>query len=229
MVTFGKTYAVSDGVTGADASPDEEALYLGPDEAQALFGCTLSAEQSRWIQAAINAWCNRTSLWPTEWESGPLRVPSDRQEVRVPVLPVIRVLEAAGRYGLQRRDRQGWNSFAYGLSPILALNAAARPQWTSIDVNAIELSPAEGLIFLPFSSLLAPYSYIRLKILSGLIEIPHRVKAAVVEIANIMGAMGASTRTRYTVGRVSRSFSAPSFISPMAEQMLAPFVVQELA
>ncbi len=225
MVTYLKTFAVSDGVTGADTTPETEALYLTPLEAESVFGCSLSEQQSRFIQATINAHCNRTSLWPTQIESGPLQIPADRQETRFPVTPIIRILEAAGRYGLQRRDRQGWNSFAYGLSPILALNAAARPQWTPINVDAIEVSPAEGLIFLPFSSMLVPYSYVRLTVLAGLIQIPHRVKAAVIEIANNMGAMGISTRTKYAVGRVSRQFSTPSFISPLAESMLAPFVV----
>ena len=229
MPGFGRTFQVSDGVTAAETTPEIEALYLRPEEAQAIFGCTVTEEQARYIQAVINAYCNRTSLWPTEVETGPMRVPSDRQEIRVPVLPVIRVLAAAGRYGLQRRDRQGWNSFAYGLSPILALNAAARPQWTTIDVESIELSPAEGLVFLPFSSMLAPYSYVRLRYLAGLIDMPHRVKAAAVEIANAMGAMGVSHRTRYSVGRVSRQFSSPTFVTPLAAQMLQAYVVSEYA
>lgn len=225
MVTFLRTFQVSDGITAAEATPGTEELYLPPDEAMAVFGCTLSAEQGRFIQAVIDSHCNRTTLWPCEIETGPIRIPSDRQECRVPVTPVIRILEAAGRYGLQRRDRQGWNSFAYGLSTILVLNAAARPQWTAINVDTIELSPAEGLIFLPFSSMLAPYSYVRLRLLCGLIQMPHRVKAAVVEIANNMAAKGVSDRTRYAVGRVSRQFASPSFITPLAEKMLAPFVV----
>jgi hypothetical protein len=95
-------------------------------------------------------------------------------------------------------------------------------------VDAIELSPAEGLIFLPFSSMLLPYSYVRLRVLSGLIQIPHRVKAAVIEIANTMASMGTSNRVRYAVGRVSRQFSSPTFVTPLAESMLAPFVVQSL-
>ena len=228
MVTmFGKTFQVSDGVTGAESTPDTEGLYLTSEQALAVFGCTISEEQLRWIQAAINAHCNRTSLWPTEIETGPVRIPLDRQEMRVPVTPVITILEAAGRYGHQRRDRQGWNTFQYGLSPILALNAAARPQWTAIDVHTIELSYAEGVLFLPWSSLLAPYSYVRIKYLAGLIDIPHRVKAAIVEIANTMGAMGVSNRVRYGVGRLNRTFANSSFITPMAAQMLAPFVVQE--
>lgn len=229
MVNFLKTFQISDGVTAAEATPGAEALYLQPEEALGIFGCQLSAETARFVNALIDSYCNRTSLYPVVWESGPIRVPSDRQEVRLPVLPVIKILEAAGRYGLQRRDRQGWNSFAYGLSPILALNAAARPQWTSISVDAIELSPAEGLVFLPFSSLLLPYSYVRLKVLSGLVDIPHRIKAAVVEIANAISQKGVSDRQKYTVGRVSRQFASDSFITPLARQLLQPFVVSEYA
>lgn len=229
MGTFGQTFQVNQGVIASDATPGLEALYLPPDEALHIFGCTLSEEQGRFIQAVINTHCNRPSLWPTVWESGPIRVASDRSEIRLPLLPVIRLLAAAGRYGLQRRDRQGWNNFAYGLAPILALNAAARPQWTEIDVESIELSPAEGILFLPFSSMLAPYSYIRISALCGLVDMPHRVKAAVVEIANAMGAMGVSHRTRYSVGRVSRQFASASFLTPLAAQMLQPFVVMEYA
>lgn len=212
-------------MTGADTTPETEALYLTPLEAESVFGCSLSEPQSRFIQATINAHCNRTSLWPTLIESGPISVASDRQETRFPVTPIIRILEAAGRYGLQRRDRQGWNSFAYGLSPILALSAAARPQWTPINVDAIELSPAEGIIFLPWSSMLMPFNMVRFILIAGLIQIPHRVKAAVIEIANNMGAKGVSDRQRYAVGRVSRQFASASFVTPLAESFLAPFVV----
>ncbi len=228
LVTFLRTFSVSDGVTGTDTTPETEALYLTPLEAESIFGCSLSEQQGRFIQATINAHCNRTTLWPCEIETGPLQIPGDRQETRVPVTPVIRILEAAGRYGMQRRDRQGWNSFAYGLSPILALNAAARPQWTPINVDAIELSPAEGIVFLPWSSLLLPFSWVRIRYIAGLIQIPHRVKAAVIEIANNMSAKGVSDRQRYAVGRVSRQFASASFVTPLAESMLAPFVMQSL-
>lgn len=229
MPSFLRTFSVSDGVVAAETSPTTEELYATPHEMEALYGCPISEQQLRAIQSLINGHCNRASLWPTELESSPLHIPMDRQETRLAVTPVISVLEAAGRYGFGRRDRLGWNAVQHGYAAILAITAAAKPAWTPIDVNAIEYDPSTGIIYLPWSLYFAPFSYVKVRYIAGYITIPARVKMAIAELANSMSGRGMSDRVRYSVGRVSRQFAGDSFVTPQAQQLLAPFVVSELA
>ena len=227
MPTFLKTFQVNQGVIAAETSPTTpEDLYVTSQELQQLYGCAASDEDIRFAMSLINAHCNRASLWPTEIEET-VRMPSDRQETRLNVTPVIKIMEAAGRYGLGRRDKQGYNQWAYGLGAVLALSGS-KPQYAPIDINSIDLMPETGVVYIPWSLYFMVYTTIRFRYLAGWIEIPNRAKTAVADIINTTHAMGVSNRTSYTAGRVSRRYSNPSFISPMAEQLLVPFVVHSL-
>jgi hypothetical protein len=224
MVTFLKTFAVNDGVTGSEALPGSEDLYITPAELFNAFGCSATEEEIRFVMSLINTHCGRTSLWPTEIEET-RRIPHDRQETRLTVTPVIKLLDLAGRYSYGRRDRQSWNNMNQGYAGILAMTAAARPQWSPINPDFCELQPENGILYLPWSMLIFPFSTVRCRYSAGFIEIPARVKAAVAELLNSIKARGISDRVRYNVGRVSRTFSSDTFVTKQAEQLLAPFVV----
>lgn len=227
MPTFLKTFQVNQGVIASERSPETpEDLYVTSQELKQLYGCGASDEDIRFAMSLINTHCNRASLWPCEIEEQKA-LPSDRQETRLSVTPVIRVLEAAGRYGFGRRDKVGYNQWAYGLGAVLALSGA-KPQYAPIDVNSIDLMPETGVIYIPWSIYFATYTTIRVRYLAGWIEIPARVKTCIAEIINTTHAMGVSQRTSYTAGRVSRKYATPDFLSPMAQKMLQPFVVTAL-
>lgn len=210
------------------ASNTEGTLYATPEEMLALYGCSIAEEKLRAIQSLIDAHCCRPTLWPYVYEH-PLTIPADRQETRLPVTPVITILAASGRYGYGRRDRQAYNHVYGNYNALLVLAGAAKPQWTEIDTAAIECDSATGQIYLPYSTLILPYSMVRVKYEAGWITIPARVKMAIAEISNTMAQKGSSDRIRYSVGRVSRSFSGDSFVSADAKRYLEPFVVHSLA
>lgn len=227
---FVKSYNVTDGIVASEATPSgSEALYASPQELTQLFGCSGVTEADiRFAMGLIHSHCNRASLWPTEVLEGPYEIPTGRQETRLHVTPVIQILEAAGRFGLARRDRQGWNNLYQGLNPLLVLAGSGLPQWTPLDVSLIECDAASGILYLPLSGMLMPYSMIRIRAISGFISIPFRIKTALAELINSTHAKGVSDRTRYSAGRITRQYAGTSFITPLAEQMLQPFVVRAL-
>jgi hypothetical protein len=225
-VPFIKSMQVTDGVIASETTPTTEELYITPSELEATFCCSATEAQLRFVQACINTHCNRASLWPCEYLFE-RNIPYGRQEVGLPVLPVISVSEAAGRWSYGRRDRIGWQQGLYGYNQILALAAASNPQWSPIDVSAIEINHASGILYLPMTFMLQPFSLVRIRALCGYITIPARCKAAVAEILNTMAAKGVSDRNRYTVGRITRQFTSTTWISQQAADLLSPFVVSE--
>lgn len=223
---FVKSFQVSDGVISSETTPETEEMYVTGSELEALYGCGATDAQIRWVQSCINAYCNRASLWPCEYLFE-RNIPFGRQEVGLPVLPVIQVSEAAGRWSYGRRDRIGWQQGLYGYNQILALTAASNPQWSPIDVSAIEINHASGILYLPMTFMLQPFSLVRIRAICGYITIPARIKSCFAEILNSMSARGVSDRTRRTVGRVSSTFASDTFITPQAKMFLEPFVVRE--
>ena len=225
-----RTFQASMGVTASEpaASSALDTLYATPAEILALYGCVITEEQIRAIHSLIEAYCCRPTLWPYEYEHQ-LTIPADRQETRLPVTPVVRLVAAAGRFGYGRRDRQGYNNLYGNYNALLLLAGAARPQWAEIPVDACEIDAATGQLYLPYSTMLVPYSMVRIRYEAGLIEIPARVKMAIAEIANTMTQKGVSDRTRYSVGRVSRTFAGDSFLTADAKMYLQPYVITSMA
>ena|SRR5258706_588480 len=226
MTRYLRTFQVNAGTIAADVVPTEtEDLYCSPDELFALFGCRPTEADVRHAQVIINSHCNRATLWPAEYQTPALDIPSGRQETRLGITPVISITEAAGRYALGRRDHQGWNNLYNSMNPLLVLASTGIPQWQPIDTRFIEVDASTGVVYLPWSSMLLPFTLVRLRFIAGLIEIPFRVKAAVNEIINSTHARGVSDRMKFSVGRISRTYSSKSFLTPMAEQYLQPWVV----
>src|SRR6266853_1778527 len=101
--TFLKSFQVNHGTLGDAAPEGVDDLYITPEEMNALWGCQVSEADIRAAMTLINATCARPSLFPCEFDSGPIELPYDRQETRLPITPVISITEAAGRFGLGRR------------------------------------------------------------------------------------------------------------------------------
>ena len=226
-----RTFSDTDGIIAGERTPEEpEQLYATPDELGALFGVRISEASIRFAMSLIHAFCNRPSLWPIEIRHPPMRLPDNRAVGRIPITPVIQIVEASGRFTYAgRRDRVAQNTFWYGYNAILALNGAL-PAFTEINTALIQCDGATGIFTLPYSQMLIPYNEVVLVTLSGYVEIPSRIKAALAEITNSVQSRGVSDRVAYNVGRVSRKYAPGSntFISPQAQQLLQPFVVQGL-
>ena len=226
MVTFLRSFSVQAGMVGAETTSETpEDLYVSPEELNSLYGCAFDASTIRAVMTLIHAYCNRSSLWPTEIDTGAIEVPPDRQETRLPVTPVLGITSMTGRYGLGRRDHQGWNAYTSNVAAYLML-VGSQQQWSPIDVNTVAFEPSTGVCWIPNSFVLARWAHVRVIYLAGFVTIPDRVKLAIVEIATNMHTKGVSDRTRYSVGRVSRSYASDSFITKTAASLLAPYVVQ---
>ncbi len=226
-----RSFQVSDGLIAAERMPNEpDELYATPDELGALYGVRISEAQIRFCMSLIHAFTNRPSLWPIEIDFPTMRMPSDRMEGRIPICPVIRITEAAGRYAYgYRRDRQSMNALYYSYAALIALQGVA-PKMVPVNVDLIQVDAATGIFSLPYGNILFPWNEVKIRAIVGLIEIPPRVKAAIAEIANSVQARGVSDRIGYAVGRISRKYAPGSntFISPQAQQLLQPFVVQSM-
>jgi hypothetical protein len=226
---FVKAYNVSDGVMAGEHLPDEpEQLYATPAELGALFGVRVTESQIRHAMSLIHAHCHRQTLWPAEYLHPLTRLPADRMETRLPVTPVIRVEEAAGRYAYgMRRDRQSVNALYYGLGAIIALQGVA-PRLVPIQPDLIQVEAATGIVSLPYGTFLLPYSEVTFRYLAGYLVIPGGVKTALAGIINNVTAKGVGDRIAYNVGRIARRYATPSFITADEERLLAPFVVTGL-
>ncbi len=228
MSEFIRQMQVSDGVIGADVTPESpEAMYAPPQELESLYGCRPTESDVRFAMSLIHAHCNRASLWPCEYASNEIRLPSDRQETRLDITPVLRITDIVGRYGYARRDRQGYNAYQTSIQTYLLLSSG-RPTWSQIDPATVEIDSATGILFIPASLYFQLWNVIKVKYIAGLISIPARVKAAMAEIINSVHSRGVSDRTSYAAGRISRRYASDSFITPQAKQLLEPFVVRSL-
>ena len=223
-----RSFSVSEGSIGAERAPEEqEDLYVTGQELAALFGCARSDADIRFAMAIINSHCNRPSLWPVEIDSNTIQIPSDRQETRLPVTPVIRIVETGGRYSRGRRDRIGYNNILYNYGATLLALQGSIPQWQPIDVSLLSVDAATGVVWMPTGTMLWAYGSFRCKYIAGYTDVPYRVKACIAEIINNVKSRNVSDRIRHTVGRVTNQFASNSFVTPQAEAFLSPFVIRE--
>jgi hypothetical protein len=214
------------GMVATEGTPTSDQLYASADELKSNFGVECTEAQIRVAQTLLNGFCNRRSLWPEEYEER-LDIPSDRNQVILSARPVLKILEAAGRYGYGRRDRRTLNSTNLDYLAVTAVFGSPT-RFISIDINQIELMGATGEAWLPTGFFLVQFSTVQLKYVSGFVDIPYRIKLALVLIINEVCAKGSADRISYSVGKVSRQFANPSFVSADVRSLLQPYVVRAL-
>lgn len=226
MAELQRAFSLTDGIAAAERTPlDTEAMYASPQELQMLYGCLVTEADIRAAMSIISAQCNRPSLWPTEYELT-LQVPSDRNETRIPITPVIKILEASGLYTHGRRDRQSWNMQQMGYATMLLIHGS-RPSYTPILADTIDLDSATGVVRLPYA-LFAGYGTVKLKFIAGYAEIPDRVLLALYMIITEFHTRQSSSRIQLSVGRVTQRFESGGFVTPQIQALLEPFVVRGL-
>ena len=225
-----RSFQVSDGIIAAERTPaDLEDLYATPTELASLFGCdSITEADVRYAQGLIQAHCNRPTLWPCLHETSVIQIPTGRQQTRLPLTPIVQIQSIAGRYNIGRRDNQSRNQIFFGYAATLSL-IATPPRWTPVPVESCDFDPATGVVYLTTGHFLVPYNEIKVLYIGGYIEIPYRVKLALATLINEIHAKGVSDRIQYSAGRVTRKYASTSFISPQIEQLLQPFVIQDLS
>jgi hypothetical protein len=109
--------------------------------------------------------------------------PSKRSIIRVAKYPIINVLSMLGRYAYGRRSDQ-----VGGLYQEMNLLASVQtfggpPQWVPITITQSSWSDATGEIWVPAGMLMAYYSDVRVKYVSGYLTVPDPVLRATAQIA----------------------------------------------
>jgi hypothetical protein len=214
------------GTIANERQPAADELYATPAEMLDQYGMTVTEAEIRFAMSLIHSVTCRPSLWPEVYEER-LEVPSDRQQVILAVTPVVRILSAAGRYSYGRRDRRALNQVNYDYLAALAVFGSP-PRFTEIDVDQIELYEPTGECWLPTGAFLINYTQVAIKYLAGYNQIPARILAALAMIVNEVCTKGSSDRISYSVGRVSRRYATPSFITSDIYDLLSPYICRSL-
>ena len=214
------------GVFANTGTPNEQQLYMSVDEVRQLFDMNVKPGHLRFAQSLVNTTCNRPSLWVEEYDER-MEIPSDRQQVIAQATPIVKIISAAGRYSYGRRDRRALNQVNFDYLAAIAVFGSP-PRFTEINVGAIEFYPPTGEMWLPTGFFLINYTQLQVKYLAGFTQIPDRVKAAMAEIINTIGAKGVSDRYMFQVGKVHRRFRESGFVGPQAYDLLEPYILRSL-
>jgi len=213
------------GIITDDMFHTEDELYVTPAKLEERYGITASQQQINMAMVIMHDYCNRRTLWPSEFQQK-ITLPRDRSTAVVSVRPIIKIIEAKGRYTRGRRDSQNRSYPTDYLSLAAILGSAST--WQDINPSDVDFYGPTGELWLPNSIYLVPYGEIMLTYLAGYIQIPEKVIAALALIVNSVCSKGEGDMIAYTSGRVSRRFATPSFITSDIKRMLSPFVVRSL-
>jgi len=209
-----------------DVQPKDDQLYMDQDQLLQEYGMRASLFQLRFAMSMMHTVINRPSLWVEEYEER-LEVPSDRQQVILAAHPVVKIVQASGRYAYGRRDRRTVNQVNYDYLAALAVFGSP-PRFTEINPEQIELYPPTGECWLPTGFFLINYTQVQIKYLAGYTNIPARAKTAMANIINEVCAKGVGDRTSYQVGKVKRGFSSATFVTQDTYALLDPFIARAL-
>lgn len=216
----------SPGWIASERTPDTDQLYVSVRELHDKYCYDADEGEIRFACALINAHTNRPSLWPEIYEER-IDLADDRNTCILAARPVLKILAAAGRYGGGRRDQRTMMHVNFDYLAALAVLGSA-PRWTAIDVDLIELYPPTGEVWLPMSFYPIRFHQAQLRYLTGLPQIPDRVKAAVADIINTIRNKGVSDRNYYSVGKIQQTYSGTGFLSETSRMFLQPYVVTSL-
>jgi len=203
----------------------EDELYVTPGKLEERYGIIASQQQINLAMVILHDYCNRRTLWPSEFKQK-ITLPRDRSTAVVSVRPILKIIDAKGRYTRGRRDSQHRSYPTDYLSLAAILGSAST--WQNINSEDIDFYGPTGEIWLPNSIYLVPYGEIMITYIAGYEDIPEKAIAALALIVNSVCTKGEGDLIAYTSGRVSRRFATPSFITHDIKRLLSPFVVRSL-
>lgn len=155
------------------------------------------------------------------------QLPQQRSVTRLSQWPVARLQSGVGRYGYGRRLDQTLGFF-YDANLLSTLSAfGGPPVWVPFATPASSLNPLTGDIWVPAGTLLAYYTDVKFRYISGWSAdtLPDQIKVACAAIVDAMsaGPMGPQVR-RFTAGKVNIDRFADTVLDTDIKHMLRPYM-----
>jgi hypothetical protein len=156
-----------------------------------------------------------------------LNMPSQRSVARLSEWPIAKLMSGLGRYGYGRRTDQMLGYF-YDANLLSTLSAfGGPPAWTPFTIGASSLNPETGDLWVPSGTLLAYYTTIKMRYVSGwsAATLPAQIKVAAASIVDALSAapMGAQIR-RFNAGKTQIERFAATVLDDDIKTMLRPFM-----
>lgn len=225
-----------------------ERFYATREELFDLFNLNPAPtdKEIRFAQLQIDNFLHR-NLYPSIRVRERHDIPPDSNLLLLDVLPVIRIVAAQtatpmtplasegglqGRYGLGRRDRRRTHNAWLEFSAFEVFGAHA---FQPIDVEAIQIHPETGEVYLPPVPLLAQYTQCDVTYEAGFPVIPYMMKGYLAETIDYIRFLGYANLSNYSIGKVSRTVmsaitgqQAPGFLPEGVVRGLSKYRVHSL-
>jgi len=178
----------------------------------------------------IDAHCRRATLAVAQYEER-LRIPPDRNTVRLTYLPLTTVapattplVSAQGRYCIPRRGEWPFDDLRLDVALMFGLPGV----WTEIDVAAIDYFAETGELTLPLNIVGLWFSEVDIVYTAGFSTIPDPAKFACAQIVRNALATPALNVKAEHLDRMHLQYFADTLIDQAVISMLAPYVAQKV-
>ena len=178
----------------------------------------------------IDAHCRRATLEVAQYEER-LRIPPDRNTVRLAYLPLASVapattpiVSARGRYCIPRRGEWPFDDLRLDVALMFGLPGV----WTTIDPAAIDCFAETGELTLPLNIVGLWFSEVDIVYTAGLSVVPDAVKFACAQLVRNAQATPALNVKAEHLDRMHLQYFADTLIDQTVRTMLAPYVTQKV-
>jgi hypothetical protein len=178
----------------------------------------------------IDAHCRRATLGVAQYEER-LRIPPDRNTVRLTYLPLtavapatIPLISAQGRYCIPRRGEWPFDDLRLDVALMFGLPGV----WTAIDVTAIDYFADTGELTLPLNIVGLWFSEVDIVYTAGFSTIPDPAKFACAQIVRNTLATPALNVKAEHLDRMHLQYFADTLLDQAVISMLAPYVAQKM-
>jgi len=205
--------------------------YLAASE-YATYGldATTPAALVAYASSLIDAHCRRASLAVGQYEER-LRIPPDRNSVRLAYLPLAAVapattpiVSAQGRYCIPRRGEWPFDDLRLDVALMFGLPGV----WTALDPTAIDYFAGTGELTLPLNIVGLWFSEVDIVYTAGFGVIPDPAKFACAQIVRNAQATPALNVKANHLDKMHLQYFADTLIDQTVISMLAPYVAQKV-
>ena len=205
--------------------------YLAPTEYVAYgLDATTPAAFVAASSTMIDAHCRRATLAVAQYEER-LRIPPDRNTVRLTYLPLaavapatLPIVSAQGRYCIPRRGEWPFDDLRLDVALMFGLPGV----WTAIDTAAIDYFAPTGELTLPLNIVGLWFSEVDIVYTAGFSVIPDPVKFACAQMVRNAQATPALNVKADHLDRMHLQYFADTLIDQTVRSMLAPYVAQKV-
>lgn len=205
--------------------------YLDASEYEAYgLDATTPAALVAAASSLIDAHCRRATLGVAQYEER-LRIPPDRNTLRLTYLPLVAVapattpmVSAQGRYCIPRRGEWHFDDLRLDVALMFGLPGV----WTAIDVTAIDYFANTGELTLPLNIVGLWFSEVDVVYTAGFSVIPDPAKFACAQIVRNAQATPALNVKASHLDRMVMQYFQDGLIDEAVTSMLAPYVAQKV-